>query len=65
MKLYQFTNELTEKASDVYSNSDFTFYYDGEKYHVADNQKAKPYPLGDLNAVEEFLMQFAEEGEDE
>lgn len=63
MKRYEFTNELTERAFHVYSNSDFTFYREGEVFLVADNQAAKPYELGSLEDVEEFLLQFADEEE--
>lgn len=61
MKRYEFTSELSDRAFDVYSNSDFTFYHDGDQFHVADNPKAKAYPLGSLEDVETFLLQFADE----
>ena len=64
MKSYQFTNELSERAMKVYSNSDFVFYKDGETYFCADNQNAAPYHIGTLEDVEAFLMEFAEDEEE-
>lgn len=60
MRKYEFTNELTEKAFNVYSNSDFTFYKEKDTFFVADNQNSKPRELGTLEDVEEYLLVFAE-----
>lgn len=67
MKKYEFTgtNELSEKAFAVYSNSDFTFYKDGDSFYMAYNSVEEPSELGTLEDVEEFLMIFADEDEDE
>lgn len=60
MRKYEFTNELTEKAFNVYSNSDFTFYKEKDTFFVADNQNSEPRELGTLEDVEEYLLIFAE-----
>lgn len=64
MKRYEFTgtNELTEKAFDVYSNSDFAFYKDNAgMFWKADNQNANPdTEIGTIRDVIDFLEQFAE-----
>lgn len=64
MKRYEFTgtNELTEKAFYVYSNSDFAFYKDNAgTFWKADNQNADPdAEIGTLEDVIDFLEQFAE-----
>ena len=63
MKKYEFREyELSEKAFDVYSNSDYDFYEnsDGE-FFVADNAKSNPFivGIGTLNDVNDFLETFA------
>lgn len=64
MKRYEFTgtNELTEKAFDVYSNSDFVFYKDNTgKFWKADNQNADTdVEIGTIKDVIDFLEQFAD-----
>lgn len=64
MKRYEFTgtNELTEKAFDVYSNSYFVFYKDNAgTFWKADNQSADPdIEIGTIREVIDFLEQFAE-----
>lgn len=60
MKRYEFVNELTEKAFDVYANSDFCFYKENETFYCADNQNSEPYEIGTLADVEEYLLQFAD-----
>lgn len=57
MKKYEFTgtNELTEKAFQVYSNSSFTFWKDGDTFYYSEKVE-----LGTLEDVNEFLEQFAE-----
>lgn len=55
--------ELTHKAFKVYSNSDFTFYYDtkSKTFWYSDNQKSDPVAeLGDIIKVNEFLESFSE-----
>ena len=62
MKRYEFTgtNELTEKAFQVYSDSSFTFWKDGETFFYRDNPNSEKVELGTLEDVNEFLQQFAE-----
>ena len=62
MKKYEFTgtNELTEKAFQVYSDSSFTFWKDGETFFYSDNPNSEKVELGSLADVIEFLEQFAE-----
>lgn len=62
MTKYEFsgTDELTEKAYDVYSDSSFTFYKDGKQFFVADNPSSFPVELGTIKDVNEFLESFAE-----
>lgn len=59
---YEFTgtNELTEKAFQVYSNSSFTFWKDGDTFYYSDNPNSEKVELGTLEDVNEFLEQFAE-----
>lgn len=63
MKKYEFTgtNELSEKAFKVYSNSDFTFYKDGETFYGAYNPNETPFELGNIEGVENFLLEFSDE----
>ena len=62
MKIYEFTgtNELTEKAFQVYSDSSFTFWKDGETFFYSDNLNGEKAELGSLEDVNEFLEQFAD-----
>lgn len=62
MKRYEFTdtNELTEKAFRVYSNSSFTFWKDGDTFFYSDNLNSEKVELGTLEDVNEFLEQFAD-----
>jgi hypothetical protein len=62
MKRYEFvgTNELTEKAFAVYSDSSFTFWKDGETFFYSDNPRSEKVKLGTLEDVNEFLESFAE-----
>ena len=56
--------ELTEKAFDVYSNSDFEFYTEKDEYFVAYNANdTHPQKLGTIDDVESFLLQFVDEEE--
>lgn len=52
--------ELSEKAFEIYSNSDFTFYkyIDDDCYLCAENNTAFPYEIGTLKDVEEYLLMF-------
>ncbi|MBD5451282.1 MAG: hypothetical protein HDR25_01445 [Lachnospiraceae bacterium] len=63
MKKYEFTGtgELSEKAFNVYSNSDFAFYKDGDTFYGAYNSNEEPFELGAIEDVESFLTGFAEE----
>ena len=62
MKIYEFTgtNELTEKAFQVYSDSSFTFWKDGETFFYSDNPNSEKVELGSLEDVNEFLEQFVD-----
>lgn len=66
MKYYDFEKcvfcewDISQKAFEVYSNSDFVFYKHKDVYFVADNQNSEPYEIGLLKDVEEFLLQFAD-----
>lgn len=58
---YEFREwELTERAFEVYSDSDFIFYKEGETFYFADNYNSQPNEIGKLEDVEEFLLQFAD-----
>ncbi len=62
MKIYEFTgtNELTEKAFQVYSDSSFTFWKEGDNFYYSDNPSSEKVELGSLEDVNEFLEQFAD-----
>lgn len=60
MKRYEFTDELTEKAFAVYSDSSFAFWKDGDTFFYSDNPNSTKIELGTLEDVNEFLEQFAE-----
>lgn len=62
MKNYEFTgtNELTRKAFQVYSDSSFTFWKDGNTFFYSDNPNSERVELGSLDDVNEFLEQFAD-----
>lgn len=66
LKKYEFTGEglykLSIKAFAVYLNSSFTFYYDEKtNYYCADNQKADPVFIGNIQNVNNFLETFYED----
>ena len=63
LEKYEFTgtNELTEKAFQVYSDSSFTFWKDRETFFYSDNPNSQKIELGTLEDVNEFLESFAEE----
>ena len=63
MKKHEFREyDLSKKAFNVYSNSDFVFYKnsDGE-FFASDNAKSEPFIVGNgtLKDVNEFLEMFA------
>ena len=62
MKRYEFTgtNELTEKAFQVYSDSSFTFWKDGNTFFYSDNPSSEKVELGSREDANEFLEQFAD-----
>lgn len=62
MKKYEFTGtgELTRKAFEVYRDSSFTFWKNGETFFYSDNPNSEKVELGSLEDVNEFLEQFAE-----
>lgn len=61
MKKYEFNeNELTKKAFQVYSNSSFTFWKDGNTFSYSDNPNSEKIELGTVADVIEFIEQFAE-----
>lgn len=62
MKKYEFTgtNDLTRKAFQVYSDSSFTFWKDGNTFFYSDNPNSEKVELGSLDDVNEFLEQFAD-----
>ena len=63
MTKYDFTGigELSEKAFNIYSNNDFTFYKDGDIFYGAYDSSESPFVLGNIENVENFLIQFSEE----
>jgi hypothetical protein len=62
MKKYEFTgkSKLTERAFEVYNNSSFTFWKEGELFFYSDNPNSEKVELGTFEDVNEFLEQFAE-----
>lgn len=70
MKFYAFEKyefcewDISQKAFEVYSNSDFVFYkifYNHKDvYFASDNQNGNTYYIGTLKDVEDFLLQFAD-----
>ena len=59
MQEYKFTNELNEKAMEVYKTLSFVFYKeDGVFYFSAKGDPIK-YKIGTLEHVESFILQFA------
>lgn len=60
MKRYEFDEtELTKKAFRVYCDSDFEFYKNGETFYTGYNSKDKPFEVGTIEDVNEFLEEFA------
>lgn len=61
MKKIEFADyDLTEKAFEVYSNSDFRFYENNGVYYYSVGSEDEKSELGDMAAVERFLLEFAE-----
>jgi hypothetical protein len=61
MKKVEFYHELTEAAFNVYSVSTFEFYIDADgTYYCSDMPGSEKYRIGNLEAVEEYLLSFAE-----
>lgn len=61
MKSCEFTYELSDKAMQVYNNSDFAFWKDADgTIYCSDNQKSEPYEIGTIEDADKFLEQFAE-----
>ena len=60
MKKYEssVTDELTKKAFQVYSDSSFTFWKDGDTFFYSDNPNSEKVELGTLGDVNEFLEQL-------
>lgn len=61
MERYEFTGtgELTEKAFDVYSNSDIVFYTENGEFYAGMNKKEQPFHVGNIADVIEFLEAIA------
>lgn len=51
---------LQKKAFQVYSDSSFTFWKDGDTFFYSDNPNSEKVELGTLEDVNEFLEQFAD-----
>ena len=54
-------SELTEKAFEVYSNSDLDFYEDRDSNIYIDMQDSYCSIIGDLKNLEQLLMEYGEE----
>lgn len=52
--------ELSERAFQIYSDSDITFYEKDGSFWYDLNQSEDPVELGALADVEEFLLSFDE-----
>lgn len=58
---------ISEKAFEIYSNSSFSFYRDGDEYyyHAMNNATRQPIEnltyIGSIEDVEEFLLAMVEE----
>lgn len=61
MERYEFTGtgELTEKAFEVYSNSDIVFYAKDGEFYAGMNKKEQPFRVGNIADVIEFLEDLA------
>lgn len=62
MKKYEFREwELTKRAIEVYSNTDFVFYTDGQTFFIYENENSTHMiAQGTIKDVEEFLLEFAD-----
>ncbi len=65
-KKYEFTgtNDLSEKAFEIYSNSDFVFYKDSDTFYASYNSSEEPFELGSIEDVESFLLSFEDDEDD-
>lgn len=55
------SNEMSDKAFEVYSNSDFVVWQDGLDYFVSDTERSEKFFVGNLRSVTEFFESFVEE----
>lgn len=58
IKIQLMPYELSAKAFEIYSNSDFTFYWDDNIYYCSVNSKDIFYKIGTLQDVEDYLLTF-------
>lgn len=49
-----------EKAFEVYSNSDFNFFEKNDVYYYSVGRESEKCELGDIKAVEQFLLEYAD-----
>ena len=54
-------NEVSEKAFEIYSNSDLNFYEDRNSNIYIDMQDSCCSMVGDLKDLEQLLMEYGEE----
>lgn len=61
MERYEFTgtDKLTEKAFEVYRNSDIAFYTEDGEFYAGMNKKEQPFYVGNIADVIEFLEALA------
>jgi hypothetical protein len=61
MERYVFTGtgELTEKAFEVYSDSDIVFYTEDGEFYAGMNRKEQPFYVGNIADVIELLETLA------
>lgn len=58
-------SEMSEKAFNVYSNSDFCVWKDlGGTFYVSDNEAADPIEIGTLLDVIDYIEEMAKEAEE-
>ena len=64
MKKVEFRfDDLGAKAHNVYVDSSFVIYKENGEYYIANNSKDKPYKIGSITDLIEYLESFAEEEE--
>lgn len=54
-------NEVSDKAFEIYSNSDLNFYEDHDSNIYIDMQDGYCSMVGDLKNLEQLLMEYGEE----